>query len=174
MNEVIEVEDTKGEIPSEKTRLEIHKGKIANSGNVPTKTQTVKLTKYQEQRHSLAPRVREAFNLALVKLKQDNKEDLSDLIYKELRRNPLNVLKIMAKFVPKEVKATIEETNFTDGGLSDTLRLIREAAGIGANKALPKPVPGGSVFPIKIRTEEAGRGEPVDIQSSEGGGEKPE
>lgn len=92
--------------------------------------------------HDISPKVRQAFIQAIARIgKGDGVQGLSKIIEKELEKNPVAMLGVMARYLPQQFKVTGKvdhEHNHKHTAVQSTVSFIEGVIGDGTDSALPE------------------------------------
>ena len=95
--------------------------------------------------HDISPTVRGAFIRAVARIGNgDGEGALADIIEKELINNPVQMLAVMARYLPQKFTGTVKHEHKHDHEhrtVSDTAAFITEAIGEGTDSAHQKSLP---------------------------------
>ena len=89
----------------------------------------------------IAPIIRQAFILAAKRLEAKGKP-LSDIMERQLEKDPLATLRALGPYVPKNVNIDADITSRTEAdGLPETARLVTGLAAAGSTEDMPDTLP---------------------------------
>lgn len=108
----------------------------------------------------LAPKIRGAYKRAILRLESEGKP-LSGIIAKELEKDPLGALALLAKFNPREKHERVSHDHthvwrVPDGAVSRVIEGALEAAGIDPTALSAEVEQERLVLPAPVHAEEAG------------------
>lgn len=99
----------------------------------------------------IAGKVRAEMMLA-IKRCEANGHALADMLEKELKKDPLAVLKAVAPWIPKEIMADVEVAADPDK-LPETAAWLAECLGDSEEASSEDAVSDGSILPPPVRTQ---------------------